>query len=210
MPSQTNVSYEAYMAWARQQEGRSEWVNGRIIQHMSVSAVHQQTVQFLLTLISLYLEIYALGKLLTGPAEAKLSLTISREPDLFFISNEQLPQLTDERFAGAPALVVEVVSRTSIKRDRDTKWKEYQRLGVQEYWVIDPRTGSQRADFYQLDANGEYTLVATESDNRYESQVLSGFWLNPAWLWQINSLKTTKLLAEITGLSSAELAAKLF
>jgi Uma2 family endonuclease len=54
---------------------------------------------------------------------------------------------------------------------------------VREYWIIDPRPGRRRADFYRLDDAGDYELFATDEDDRVESAVLPGFWLRPSWLW---------------------------
>ncbi len=53
---------------------------------------------------------------------------------------------------------------------------------MSEYWVVDPRPGRNRADFYRLDASGEYELYATDEDERVVSEVLPGFWLRPSWL----------------------------
>jgi hypothetical protein len=43
-----------------------------------------------------------------------------------------------------PALVVEVISKGSSRRDRIEKREEYLRLGVLEYWVIDPKRREMR------------------------------------------------------------------
>ncbi len=53
-----------------------------------------------------------------------------------------------------------------------------------EYWIIDPRPGRQRVDFYRLTAQGKYQAVLPDADGRYHAAALSGFWLDPAWLWQ--------------------------
>jgi Uma2 family endonuclease len=107
----------------------------------------------------------------------------SREPDILFVATENLERLTQERLNGPPDLVIEVISDDSVKRDRDDKYREYRDAGVREYWIVDPREGRQRADFFRLDdaagatERGEYRLFATEDDARVESRVLSGFWL---------------------------------
>jgi hypothetical protein len=67
--------------------------------------------------------------------------------------------------------------------------------------VIDPRRGRQRADFYHLDDQGEYRLFATEEDEQVKSPVVPGFWLRPAWLWQVDTLDPLLTFCEMAGLS---------
>jgi Uma2 family endonuclease len=127
-----------------------------------------------------------------------------REPDILFVANENLERLTEDRLEGPADLVIEIVSDHTVHNDRDDKYKEYQAAGVREYWIIDPRPDKQRADFYHLDETGVYSLFATEDDERIESKVLPGFWLQPAWIWQANSLNPLLAFFEIRGLSAEQ------
>lgn len=104
-----------------------------------------------------------------------------REPDLMFVTRERM-QLVQPTFLDGPAdLVVELVSPESIGRDRGEKFVEYEAAGVREYWLIDPIR--QQAEFYLLGADGRYRLGPLD-EGIYRSQVLAGFWLRVAWLWQ--------------------------
>jgi Uma2 family endonuclease len=40
---------------------------------------------------------------------------------------------------GVPELVVEIVSKGTRKRDETSKRRLYERTGVSEYWIVDPR-----------------------------------------------------------------------
>jgi hypothetical protein len=101
----------------------------------------------------------------------------------------------------------------SVKCDRRDKYREYQAAGVREYWVIDPREGQHRADFFCLDIpsateapeRAQYRRFATEEDERVVSQVLPGFWLRPAWLWQVDTLNPLMILGEICGIPSEQM-----
>jgi Uma2 family endonuclease len=42
--------------------------------------------------------------------------------------------------AGAPDLVVEILSGSTRRRDEVAKRKLYARFGVREYWLVDPKT----------------------------------------------------------------------
>ena len=60
------------------------------------------------------------------------------EPDLVFVAPDQLDILTDKNIQGTPALVIEILSPSTRKRDRQAKYRLYERTGVREYWLVDP------------------------------------------------------------------------
>jgi Uma2 family endonuclease len=197
------MSYEEFLAWS-DEDTHAEWNNNEVIIQMPAKLVHQQIVDFLNKLLGFYADLFQLGKVITAPFEVKLTFTgAAREPDVFFIATKNLPRLTEDRLQGPPDLVIEVISTSSVKIDRDDKFKEYQAAGAREYWIIDPRPQKQRADFYRLTEKGVYQLYATEEDEQVASQVLTGFWLRPAWLWQADVLNPLTCSFEIAGVIEA-------
>lgn len=205
-PIRLKMSYEEYLAWS-DEDTRAEWVNGEVIIHRPVKPIHQIVLGFLSQLLNLYIELYDLGQLLVAPLEMKTDLEAnSRDPDILFIAKENLNRLTEDRLAGPADLIVEIISKESVRRDRDDKFKEYRDAGVREYWIIDPRPDKERADFYRLNESGEYRLLGTEDNERVESRVLPGFWLKPAWLWQAQSLSATIAFYEVRGLTAEQIA----
>lgn len=68
--------------------------------------------------------------------------------------------------------MIEIVSPTSIQRDRKVKYDLYERYGVAEYWIVDPRTRS--VEVYTL-SNGEYALFGQfVGEEIIESKLLIG------------------------------------
>ncbi|MCL4871086.1 MAG: Uma2 family endonuclease [Anaerolineae bacterium] len=203
------VSYEAYLQLAGE-DRIVEWVDGEIIYHMPARDEHQAISGFLYRLIWLFASLFGLGEVRYAPYEVKLWPNgPSREPDVFFVKQKHLDRLTSRRFVGAPDLVIEIVSQESVRRDRHDKLREYERAGVTEYWVIDSRAGRQLANFYRLQENGEYELIATEEDDRVDSVVLPGFWLNPAWVWQTDLPDALALIAQMSEDAAARLRQRL-
>ena len=177
------MNYEEYLAWAHE-DVRAEWKDGEVIIHMTVKKRHQRVVQFVFAVMDLFVRALKLGAVGTAPVEVLLAPGgPSREPDIFFVRHDQLHRWTEDRMAGGPDLAVEVVSDDSVTRDRAEKYHEYEAAGVREYWVIDPRPGRQRAEFYTLDPDGRYQVLAPE-DGIIRSRVLPGFALRLEWLWQ--------------------------
>ena len=60
------------------------------------------------------------------------------EPDLLFVAGDQTAIMTEKNIQGPPALVVEVLSKSTRKRDAQIKRRLFERTGVREYWLVDP------------------------------------------------------------------------
>jgi Uma2 family endonuclease len=179
---QKNVFYETYLALAPETRV-VEWVDGEMLIYPTATLAHQEALGFLLVLVAAYVETFRLGKVLLAPFEVKLwPGGPSRMPDLLFISNERLAQLTSPRFEGAPDLVVEIVSPGSVREDKVRKFSEYEQAGVGEYWIIDPRPRQESAEFYRRDETGIFQPLEIGEDSRVASMVLPRFWLNVDWL----------------------------
>ncbi len=193
------MSYEAYLAYG-DDTTRTEWVDGEVIVYMPPRDEHQRILGFLHILLSLFVDLKELGRTQLAPFEVKLwEGGPSREPDLLFASEAKRANFSSKRFSGAPDLAVEIISPGSLYIDRNDKFREYERAGVQEYWLVDSRPEQKRADFYRLDDEGRYALFATEADDKVASEVLEAFWLRPSWLWQEPLPNPLAALAEIVG-----------
>lgn len=200
------MTYEEFLAWA-DEDTHAEWVDGEVTVFMPAKRVHQIVQQFLLQVLGLFVQRHRLGVVLTAPFEMRARLGgAAREPDLLFIAAHHEDRLSEDRLGGPADLVVEVISDDSVRRDRVEKFREYAVAGIPEYWIIDPRPGKQRADFFTLDETGVYTLFATEDDARVESRVVAGFWLDPAWLWQADTLSPLSIAYQILGLTPEQIA----
>lgn len=62
------------------------------------------------------------------------------EPDITVVCDTS--KLDDIGCKGAPDLVVEILSPSTQRHDRLTKFNLYQRAGVREYWIADPANKS--------------------------------------------------------------------
>lgn len=132
---------------------------------------HQFTVTKLMSRFDVFVSEHKLGVVLSAPFEVHLSET-SRpvQPDILFLTQQQQPAPGAQFFEGSPALIVEVISPSSIRLDRHTKFDVYERAGVTEYWLADPKT--RAVEVYVL-SNGEYALFGQfTGDEVIRSQVL--------------------------------------
>jgi Uma2 family endonuclease len=146
-----------------------------------VSLRHEQIANFLIELMSQYARLHGLGEVVGGPFQMKLARS-GREPDVLYVEKSHLARLKSTYLQGPADVTVEIVSPESEARDRVEKFAEYQAAGVPEYWLIDAQV--QQAEFYQLDAQGDYQPIAPDDKGVYSSRALPGFWLSMDWLWQ--------------------------
>jgi Uma2 family endonuclease len=192
------TSYEAYLEWEHK-GGLAEWVDGKVIIHDMPKAYHQRVVLFVAAVMQQFVRMFRLGNVLIAPFPMRLkTMNNAREPDILFLAADNLERLTERELVGPADLVIEVVSDESVHRDRSHKFGEYAQGGVREYWILDPRPGHEQADFYVLDAHGHYQPAPVSDDGVYHSQVLPGFWLRVAWLWQ-DDPDAVAALAEVVG-----------
>jgi len=180
------MSYDEWQEWyGKEERNRGEWVRGEVIPFMPPLLSHGDIVNFLNRLIGNYSDVYGLGRVYVEAAELWLpDSDAARVPDVCFISHEHTDRRTARRLEGYADLVVEVISRDSVSRDRRQKFTEYQTAGIPEYWIVDPRPRRQTVEIYLLDEHGRYQELARERSGRLRSRVLPGFWIDPSWLWQ--------------------------
>ena len=87
------------------------------------------------------------------------------QPDLIYILKENKHIVTNRGIEGVPDLVVEIISPSNIFSDRNTKKKVYQKIGVKEYWILDP--ANQTLEIYlsnQTDPEVPYLYLAGEGN----------------------------------------------
>lgn len=107
----------------------------------------------------------------------------------------------DDYLAGAPELLVEVAASTA-SIDLGDKKRAYQRIGVQEYLVL--QVYEQKASWFRLQA-GEYQEIPADAQGIWRSVLFPGLWLDPAKFWAAD---LSGLIATVQqGLASPEHAA---
>jgi Uma2 family endonuclease len=178
-PARPKMTYEEFLAWC-DEDTWAEWVDGEVIVFSPAHRQHQNVEGFLESVLRIFVETWGLGVVISAPFQMKMQR--GREPDLLFVAREHLDRLQETYLNGPADLVIEIISTDSRLRDREEKFAEYERGGVQEYWLIDPER--ERADFYVLDAEGYYQRQPVEAEGVYRSEAIPGFWLKVAWLWQ--------------------------
>jgi len=95
------------------------------------------------------------------------------EPDVFYAGGDDATyKLGDDGFwYGAPALIVEVLSASTARRDRADKFLLYEKHDVREYWLVEPDTLTM--EVYTLQ-NGQYQRHGVyKGGDQFTSSLLS-------------------------------------
>ena len=138
---------------------------------------HQVLVGRLAFEIELYLRAHpGVGQLFGVPLDCVLSDHDVVEPDIILIADHQMEILTDKNVQGPPALVVEVLSPSTRRRDIGIKRQLFDRAGVREYWILDGTR--DRIDLHRRVADGALKLagqIAAEDGGVLTTPMLPGF-----------------------------------
>lgn len=101
---------------------------------------HQIVGKRVLLAIDNYLEAHpGVGEVVGAPLDVVFTRWDVVEPDIVFVADDQRSIITEPNIQGAPALVVEVLSPGTKKRDLGVKRELFDRGGVREYWLVDPK-----------------------------------------------------------------------
>lgn len=190
------MSFAEFLKWDSEHT-MAEWIDGEVSVMSPAAERHQEILAFLLTILKLHVEVKDLGRVLPAPFVMRLAKRRrGREPDLLFVSRQRAPLIKKNYLDGPADMVVEIISPESVGRDRGEKFVEYEAAGIKEYWLLDP--DRETAEFYELGADGRYR-AADMPEGIYRSQVVAGFFLRVAWLWQtpaptIAALRELKLM----------------
>lgn len=170
------MSAEEFYALGETQE-RYELIDGVVCMSPSPYPVHGTVIAEIAAQLVAFLKTHPIGRVFV---EIDVYLGKSRRggdlvyrPDLLVLRSEQVAA-NFKRIVEPPAVVVEVISESSRRQDREGKKGDYERFGVPEYWVIDPEAGTM--SFFRLH-QGRYVDVPPDGDT-YRCEVLTGFELD--------------------------------
>ena len=155
-PAQGHWTYEDYKRLP--EDGRRyEIIEGVLYTAAAPNFDHQYTVGEIFAALRAHIREHRLGIVISAPFEVRLP-GVARvvQPDVLFITSKRTPRRGAVRFTGAPALIVEVLSRSTARTDKVVKFTAYERAGVREYWLVDPRTRS--VEVYSLSEKGAYEM----------------------------------------------------
>ena len=141
-------SYEEYCQW----KGNWELIKGVPLAMSPAPMITHQAIAY-----EIAFELKSSSRncnacMVFGEADWKVNDDTVVKPDVVLTCNET----NDTYMTKAPEIIVEVISKSTAKRDEQTKFKLYQEEGVKYYIIVYPK--DLKAKVYKLE-NGRYLKV---------------------------------------------------
>jgi|SRR5580692_6932672 Uma2 family endonuclease len=163
-------TYEEY--YKLEDDQRYEIIDGQLLMAPAPDTWHQDWLGDLYSLVRSFVKKNKLGRLFFAPVDVVLDPQNTVQPDLVFVAAKNLGIIQSRAIFGTPDLLVELVSPSSVRRDRYEKMKLYARFGVKEYWIGD--AANRSLEILTL-AKGRYELRCSAGEKgKLSSLVLTG------------------------------------
>jgi Uma2 family endonuclease len=179
MPTRALLTYSDYAALP--DDGRRyELHHGELSVTPAPGLRHQRVVIALGSRLYDHVRARGLGEVLMAPTDCILSNLTVVQPDILYVATDRQAIASERGFEGAPTLVVEVLSPSTARLDRDRKLKLYAEHGVLYYWIVDPESRSIEA--YAL-AGADYARAGRVTSEPAALPPFSDLTIDPALIW---------------------------
>ena len=177
-------SFEDYLVYDDNTDNRYELVNGKLELMTPPTFLHILICDLIRDTLKAEIDRLELSLIATRESGIRTGMNKSRIADICVLTKEQVTNLLN--LAGIcdtpPALIVEVVSPESVKRDYRYKRSEYAASGVGEYWIIDPL--KQQVTILVLD-EGLYEETVFTGEQKLISPAFAELKLTPQQIFAV-------------------------
>lgn len=154
------------------EDERLELIDGVLYNMSSPTAIHQ----VIAGKVYYKLENYIMGKKgpcipIISPIDVQLDCDEKTilQPDVIIVCDRD--KLKKGIVYGAPDFVVEVLSPSTRKRDKNLKLNKYICAGVREYWIVDPE--KKNIVVYAEDGQGDYDIFVYTFENEVPVRIFN-------------------------------------
>lgn len=148
---------------------RAELIDGKIYMMASPTLTHQDILSWLNMRIRMYImEKRGTCKVLPAPFAVYIKNDDHNyvEPDVSVICD--LNKLDEKGCHGAPDWVIEIVSPSSKAMDYIIKCSLYEKAGVRDYWIVDPKVKSIMVYDFEQGTSRQYAFSDQVKAGIYE------------------------------------------
>lgn len=177
------------------EDTKAELIDGVMIVHSPASLRHDDVAGFLRGLMRFYAADKGLGLVLGPDGLARIKKSRRVGADIFFLTQDRVPNPLPKEYKGVPDLFAEVLSPSNRDYDLEDKRSYYREAGVKEMWFVDPEEQQIIVDRRR----GRRYVSRTINSGRVESTVIKGFWIEAEWLWTDPLPNVMQCLRDILG-----------
>lgn len=151
---QTKLTYREYACYP--EDGRRhEIIDGVHYVNPAPSTYHQTVSRLIQFQLMSQIEMTGRGKVFDAPVDLHLTDHDVVQPDIVMVMNDR-NIITPTKIKGVPNLVLEILSPSSEKNDRELKFSLYEKSKVDEYWIVD--SDEQEIEQHVL-VDGKYQMT---------------------------------------------------
>ncbi len=169
--STVKFTYEDYLLFPEDGK-RHELIDGEHYMTPAPSTKHQRISGNTFIILSNFVKNNKLGEVFYAPCDIVFSDIDVVQPDIIFISNENMRIITEKNVKGAPDLAIEIISETTRRTDKVIKRRLYEKFGVKEYWIIDPVVDT--LEVYRPTEGGYKKIAEYEKHDKFSSDLFRG------------------------------------
>lgn len=172
MSTKILLTYEDYLALPNDGK-RYEIIRGNLYVLTTPVTRHQVVLARLFEAMADFSDTERWGVVMLSPLDVLLSQSDIVQPDILVIHAARKDIIQEKYVAGAPDLIVEIVSESTRRNDKVLKLKLYADFGVKEYWIVDPVIDT--VEIYAPTAEGGLSRISEISSGAARSRLLEGF-----------------------------------
>jgi len=117
------------------EEEHCQLINGKVIMTPAPTTDHQKIIR---ELDRIFMKKVPDAELLFAPVDVFINEHNVFQPDLLYVAEERKEIISKRGIEGAPDLVIEILSPSTMLNDRYNKSAVYFEHGVKELWLVDP------------------------------------------------------------------------
>ena len=153
---QDRFTFSEVLTWDENE--RIEIIHGEAFMMAPPSRIHQEISGEIFRQLANYLEgkrckVYSAPfgvRLFERDGDSPEDVDTVVEPDISVVCDRS--KLDDHGCKGAPDMLIEILSPSTLRHDQLVKLNLYQQAGVREYWIVDPM--SKSVQVFLLDSEG--------------------------------------------------------
>ncbi|MDZ7264032.1 MAG: Uma2 family endonuclease [candidate division KSB1 bacterium] len=159
-----------------------EIIEGELIMSPAPHTIHQQVSLNVVIELTHFVRNANAGKVFYAPTVVILSKRDIVQPDILFVSRQKTDIIKEKNINGVPDLIIEILSPATGYNDLIEKKELYEKFGVQEYWIVDPK--KRRVDVYVHNGEKFESMQRIEKNGVLASQVLKGLEIKCAKIFE--------------------------
>lgn len=160
---------------------RHEIIDGDHYMSPAPSTKHQTVSRRLQFQLYRQIEEPKRGWVFNAPTDVELTVHDIVQPDLIVVLQARREIIIRSRIQGIPNLVVEILSESNPAHGRVLKFELYQRVGIEEFWIVDPEVETLEQ---WLSDHGTYRAWV-KTKEKVECQSIPGVTVELASIWNL-------------------------